>query len=436
MAEKTKRRKRRRGEWKARDFIAVLELPERLAEVLRLLLHLDKATWDFALARIRQGEAYREWAQPKGPGKGVRRFAAPCAELKVVQRAILDRFLRQISVHFCRHGNQLGSSIVTNAAHHAGFAKAVFSVDLIHAFPSVFRSRVRANLRGPLVHHLRQFAGTSFTEAPEELRSKLDKKKADRDSVLTELLRFDVDAMLEALVDLLVLHDRLPQGPPTSPRILDIVCMKLDKDVWELLAKGSTPLQRFRYTAWADDLTISSDDEIPEELRTAILDRIRLNGFIPHTREDKTKYFSRATGEVPVITGIAIHEDGRMTMVPRKVKQLRARLHYYLGILEWDEEARGVLAGTLGYIRQLYPRKVPSTMRKEVERVEARLGIERPAEPVAVEAPAAAPSQDGGNGHAEPPKAKRARKRAGGAKGGKKSGGRATETLEAPEAVP
>ncbi|MFH1099118.1 MAG: reverse transcriptase family protein, partial [Candidatus Uhrbacteria bacterium] len=389
---KTKRathRRRQRGEWKCRDFQAVLALPERLAMYLRLLLHLDKPTWDFCLDKLRQeharqaaynpaansgkpyrcGIAYRMEPRSKGKGRGVRWIAAPCEELKLVQRAILQRFLGSIPVHFCRHGNQRGASIVTNALHHVGFAKAVFSVDIINAFPSVFRSRIRANLRKPFAYVLRQFAGVTFPEAPESVRAKFETVE----DVPTFLREYDFDFLLEALVDLVCLHDRLPQGPPTSPRILDVVCMKMDEDIWGLLHASSTPLQSFRYTAWADDLTISSDDEIPEELRTAILGNMRDNGFIPHTREDKTKYFSPETGEVAVVTGIVLNRDGRLTMAPRKVNQLRARLYHFAELEAWDDAAFGVVAGTIGYIRQIYPKNPPSKLRAVVGRIEARM---------------------------------------------------------------
>lgn len=349
MADKAKKRKRqRRQEFKYQDFRVILDLPERLAEPLRLLLHLDKATWNFALDKIRQGKAYREWSKSKGKGKGRRYFAAPCADLKMVQRAILNRVLLAIGVHFARHGGQRGSSILTNVGHHVGFAKSVFSIDIVHAFPTVFRSRIKANLKKPFYFQLRQFGDEAFDEK--------DKKQ-----------------MLEALVDLMALHDRLPQGPPTSPRILDIVCAKMDRDIWTLLSRSGTPFQSYRFTAYADDLTISSDGEIPEELRLQVLKIIRANGFIPHTREDKTKYFSPETGEVPVVTGVVINRDGRLTMAPRKVNQLRARLHRFNGLKTWDQKTRGEVAGTIGYIRQLYPKRVPAKLKTEVEAAETRL---------------------------------------------------------------
>ena len=283
MVARKQKRRRRKEEFKFEDFRKILELPERLAVFLREWLHIDKVTWDFCLDRIRQHKAgqrpaYKEWSKSKGPGKGRRYFAAPCSELKVIQKAILDRILASTPVHCARHGNQRGSSIISNALRHSGFAKAIFSVDIVNAFPTVFRSRIKANLKKPFWFGLRQFAGVEFSAEDKEM-------------------------MLESLADLLAYHDRLPQGPPTSPRILDIVCMKMDTAIYALLAQNTTPFQEYRFTAWADDLTISTNGaEIPVELREGILKIIRENGFIPHTRADKTVYYSPETGKVPMVT--------------------------------------------------------------------------------------------------------------------------------------
>lgn len=352
MGKKKGQGRRRHGEWKFQeDFKAVLALPERLAQYLRLLLHLDVAMWTFCLDKLRQGAsvAYREYSLSKGPGKGVRRFAAPCDELKSVQKSILERFLHSIPVHFARHGNQRGCSILSNARHHAGFAKAVFEIDIVNAFPSVYRSRMRTNLHGRFVWALKMFQGIVFSEE-------------------------DVKQMVEALVDLVCLHDRLPQGPPTSPRLFDLVCMSLDSDVYGFLEMNATHFQGYRYTAYADNLTISSDGDMPQEIRDGLLEIIRKNGFFPHAREDKTKYYSKATGELPVITGIVIPREGdHLTMAPTKVNQIRARLYHALQQPAWNDEMRGQVAGTLGFVRQVYPDKLPSKLRKEVPAVEARL---------------------------------------------------------------
>lgn len=351
MAASVHRRRRRHTpkEWIYKDFESVLELPERLAQYLRLLLHLSTQEWDFCMDKLRQGAAYREWTESKGPGRGVRRFAAPCAELKGVQRKILNRFLSPIPVHFSRHGNQRGCGVKTNAEHHAGH-KHLFSIDIVNAFPSVYRSRIRANLRKPFKFALKQFAGQTF-EAEETKK------------------------MLESLVDLVCLHDRLPQGPPTSPRILDIVCCKMDMCLWELISTHSTPLQEYRITIWCDDLSISSGEEIPEEIRKAILAIIKKNGFLPHVRKDKTKYMGPSVGTTPIITGIVLAPDGRVTLAPDKLNQFRARINKLLGVLKTEpsKHVYGEISGTIGYLRHVYGDKFPSKVRAIVEKAQTEL---------------------------------------------------------------
>lgn len=374
MARRRRRRRHGRGEWTYRDFSCVLALPERLSELMREALHLEKADWDFCLDKIRQGVAYREWSVEKGRGKGRRYFAAPCPELKRVQRAILNQFLSQVAVHFSRHGNQKGSSIMSNVRRHAGFAKEVFSVDIVNAFPSVFRSRIRANLRAPFRAMMRQFKGVSFGEATIAVREQIPKTE----NVVALLRTYDLDFMLESLVDLVCYHDRLPQGPPTSPRILGVVCKGLDEKLYELCHGSSTPFQSYRITAWADDITISSDGEIPEELRDRILKTIHAHGFVPHTRKDKTVHYSPQTGRLPVVTGLVLAQDGRITIVPGKINLLRARLHQLLQKEEWDVSDCGKVAGELGYLLQVYQDvKLPSRIAKLAASARAKLDQEK-----------------------------------------------------------
>jgi len=381
MAES--KRRRRRKEWTYKNFGAVLALPDRLAHYLRLWFHISKADWDFMLDKLRQENAreaewktkpenkgkvykasgvaaYREWSKSKGRGKGRRYFAAPCPELKNVQRAILQRFLSQVTAHFIRHGGQVGSSILTNVEHHAGFAQTVFAVDIMNAFPSVYRSRVAAVLGKPFRFGLRQFQGVNFTD---EKREKCGG-------------RCEVHQMLDAVVDILVWKDRLPQGPPTSPRVFDIVCGKMDLGLYELVEANSNAFQSYRLTVWSDNVTLSSDGEIPVEVREKLVAVVRNNGFAVHTSDDKMVYYSPETGVVPIVTGLVIGRDGVITMAPNKVNQIRARLHGLDRYMTWDEKLRGEVAGLVGFVRQVYPRgsrKLPSKLREAMETVEARI---------------------------------------------------------------
>ena len=351
MAKKGKNKRGKRQKIVGDDFRVVLDVPERLVLLLLQFLHLTRANWSFLMDRIRQYKTdgtpvYTEWSKSKGRNKGRRYFAAPCDELKLVQKAILNRFLLSVPVHFIRHGGQRGSSILTNAETHAGFAKSMFVVDIINAFPTVFRSRIKANLRRAWLDHCRMFEGVELSEADKEM-------------------------MLEAIVDLVAWRDRLPQGPPTSPRVLDIVCLRMDEQLYELFYSHSTPFQSYRSTAYVAD-------SIPEELRSEALEIVRQNGFLPHTREDKTVYYSPETGRVPVALGLVIGRDGRITMAPYKVNQLRSRIYTLLTKKgELDDVSRGQLQGTIGFIRQVYPRKLPAKLRQIVEQAEWRLSAEK-----------------------------------------------------------
>lgn len=331
------------------DFSALLELPERLAHLLRLWFHLTKAEWDFMVDKVRQGKPYKEWSKSKGKGRGRRYFAAPCEELKMVQKAMLNQFLSQVPVHFSRHGGVKGSSILTNADHHTGFAKTVFAVDIVDAFPSVYRSRIRACLKKPFLFGLRQFASV-------------------------ELSNEDKEQLLEAIVDLLSYKDRLPQGPPTSPRIFEIVSGKTDMQLFDLVQRNSSAFQGYRLSIYADNITISSDDFMPDEFRKAVVRIIQKNGFHTHTRKDKMTYFSPETGTVPVITGLVITDDNRLLMHPNKVNQFRGALNTLLKFSIWDPSQKGKAAGIIGFIRQIYPpgKNIPSKLKKVFEEAQLR----------------------------------------------------------------
>jgi hypothetical protein len=301
-------------------------------------LHLGVDDWAFLADKVRQDELYTPHRISKGKGKGTRTIHEPCPELKRVQMAILRRMLEPTSVHHVRHGNQRGGSIVTNARMHLGNPH-VFSVDIQNAFPSVKRSRVRSNLRKPFNHGLKQFRGVEFSNE-------------------------DREAMLEAIVDIVTWQDKLPQGAPTSPRLLDIVSFDMDADLWQLCFEHCGIMRTMVYTAYVDDLVISSDEPISEEFRGRVLQIIRDKGFVPHTRPGKMEYFSPENGKVPVVTGIMVLPDGRIGIHPEKRKEIRSTLHELLQLPEWDDAAVGTVAGLIGYIRSVYgDNALPSDIR-------------------------------------------------------------------------
>ena len=370
-----KNRRRKRGPLKFDDFRA---LPfssgrDKLDQALQLIFQVEAGAWQACMSIIREEKKlyaawkddpenekktyrcstlYREWSKSKGPGKGWRHMAAPCPELKFVQRRILDHFLNEIHVHFSRHGFRRGSGIVSNAEHHLGM-RHMFNVDIVNAYPTTFRSRIKTVLKNPLMRKIAELRGMKFDEEEKTL-------------------------LLEALCDLVCLKDRLPQGPPSSPVILNICCYQLDKQLFELaMENANVGFVEMRLSVYADDITVSSNQPIPEKIRERVLEIIRENGYIPHTRKDKCHYYSPETGELPVVTGILLTPDGRMKLHPRKIAQYRAAFHQLSLKEDLSDEEVNRASGYLAAIRQVHPEKIPSKLIRPVAIIEAKIAAHR-----------------------------------------------------------
>lgn len=329
----------------ADNFRTLRVLSPRLAFFIATWFHVAKNDWDAMIACL-SASPYKEWSKSKGEGKGRRYFAAPCPELLLVQRATLNTFLSSVMIHSCRHGGAKGSSLVTNVQPHLG-SDHVFVLDIVNAFPSVYRSRVRACLRKPFEFGIKQFAGVTFTEGEKE-------------------------QMLEAIVDLLVWKDRLPQGPATSPRVFDIVCGKTDQELFELLQKSSNDEQGYRMTIWLDNITISSNKEISGNVRKQIVKVIKDNGFHVHNRPGKMEYYSEKSGKTPVVTGLVLSPSG-VTISPDKVNQMRGILHGLVKKPVWNDSEQAKAGGIIGYVKYIYGSEPPAKLKYLVGRVNAQL---------------------------------------------------------------
>lgn len=335
-----------------KTFEAVLGLPVRLAIIFRQVFRINKDDWDFCLDALRRGSAYRTWTRSKGRNKKGRPISSPIEPLMFVQRKILDNFLTSFRTHANRHSNTKGCSTVTALEMHVKKNLRVREIDLMNAFPTVKRSRIKGVLKGPFFKAIRkEFEGVEISDD-------------------------DLANMLEALADLLCLKDTLPQGTCSSPKLFDICCYAMDCALTKLLLENQTSFQKYTYTAIVDNLVFSSTDEIPQELVDAAMDIIRNHGFIPHTKPEKNRYYSPQTGTVPKLLGLVLTPDGSITMAPRKVNQFRARLYQYLKMSEWSDTIRAKVNGDLGYIKMIYPNKLPAKLRKYVSMIQERKAIE------------------------------------------------------------
>ncbi|MEK7452395.1 MAG: reverse transcriptase family protein, partial [Patescibacteria group bacterium] len=233
--------RKKKGEGKRNLPQAFLDLDVGLDHVFCELLRVDVAEWNATKALWESGNAWRIREIPKKSGKRV--LHIPSDPLKRMQRGILEQVLRTFPVHRCVHGAHPKTSVVTNARVHAGFGQAFYLLDLKNAFPSVKRERVSNYLLPKLIERI-----CEMTDENEK----------------------DAKKIACAILELLHVDDVLPQGFPTSPAVLNLVALPLDREISRLLKETSIGYE-FRYTRFVDDLTISTNRaDIPSELRDAI----------------------------------------------------------------------------------------------------------------------------------------------------------------------
>lgn len=242
--------------------------PSELAE--RLGVSLD----DLKNVPVR----YDEFSIAKRSG-GSRRIAAPCRELKQMQRRILRRLLRRLKAHPAAIGFERGESFVTNARRHEG-RTLIVRFDLRDFFPSIPARRVH-----------RYFRAIGWDRRSSRL--------------LTRLCTH---------------NGSLPQGAPTSPRLSNLVNYRLDARL-SGLAKSYGAL----YTRYADDLTFSFREDPGKDI-VGFMRLVRRivagEGYQVHRRK---KWDIRRRHQRQEVTGLVVNHRANLPRLTRR--WLRAVKH-------------------------------------------------------------------------------------------------------------
>lgn len=263
---------------------------ERLAELIGVALN------DLSALK----PEYHTYQIPKRSG-GVRTIVAPHPGLKEVQRRILRRVLRRLGTHPAATGFERGESIVSNARPHVGW-DVVIKLDLHDFFTSTSAARVRD-----------YFVAIGWQREAADLLTRL------------------------------VTHEgSLPQGAPTSPRLSNLLNVRLDA---RLAALADT--RNMNYTRYADDITFSGmaeaavktkrpnprdmQEEPPDADRTsrvndiihATTEIVREEGYRIHEHK-KLRIARRADRQV--VTGLVVND--RVNLPRAKRRWLRAVEHY------------------------------------------------------------------------------------------------------------
>lgn len=323
-------------------FNTFLGLSGKLLNFLASWIHVSYGDLVVAQQLFQNGKAYHEVQIPKNRNEK-RILYVPAEEIKLIQRHILNHILSYIPLHFSTYGCRTGVSFVTGAKKLTGFAHSLYSIDLRHAFPSVTRRRVEANINKPVCYQLAQFGIPLSTAETKQL--------------------------VDTILDLTVYRDSIPQGAPTSPVFLNICCRKLDREITNFLHRLSENTGVIhRYIRYVDDISIGSEipDGLSEKDRKKICQIVKESGF--HVHPDKEKYIPQlGKREVAEVTGVRIHLDGKLTLDKKVLNSYRTRLHAMTERAKAGDKSsqlNGEIHGLIGYIHQVYGEKLPSSLSK------------------------------------------------------------------------
>lgn len=266
-----------------------VKIPSELTDLGAFRTHLGLSEAEVKKIWWYRHRMYSHFNISKKAGK-VRTISAPDERLKGLQRRISTLLEGLYRPRNSVHGFVIKKSVKTNASSHAR-SRHVVNVDLKDFFPSISGKRV---------------AGL--------------------------LVSIGVDkAVSELIARICCVSGSLPQGAPSSPLISNMICLRLDIELFAF-----AKLTRCVYTRYADDITFSSfqpptglfegaippagnfDPELFSSLFRAIF---RENGF--EINPEKTHYANRSSRQI--VTGIKIN-DG-LNVDRRYIRNISAALH-------------------------------------------------------------------------------------------------------------
>lgn len=242
------------------------------AEVLALILGISpKLVYAMAHAPDRY---YRRFELPK-KGGGRREIATPRVFLKVVQRWILHNILYRQPLPEFVTGFVPNKGILANAQFHVG-RKYLLRLDLKDFFPTITLGRVKE-----------LYAGFGFPGSVSRFLARLS-----------------------------TLGGVLPQGAPTSPQVANLVFLPSDREISAIAEHAG-----LSYSRYADDLTFSSDEPIPESAVNEVRAVIKKARFA--INEEKVR--NAGPGQRLLTTGLVVNVKAHPMRTLRR--KLRARFY-------------------------------------------------------------------------------------------------------------
>lgn len=255
---------------------------------------------------------------------GKRQILQPSKELKVLQRWLLRNVLKDfpISEYSCAYSK--GDSIRKNAMCHKN-SKYMLHTDITNFFPSITRKML-----------------VDYFDKNRHIVNKLCISKED--------IKLILDVCLYK-------GEYLVVGSVASPKIANMIMYEFDEKLKEKL----DDLGKFNYTRYADDIVISANSFIDNQIINVIESLMLEYGF---TMNRKKTYFMNKKCKRQ-ITGVVIDNNlNKLTIGNKKYKEIERILYNYL---VKDEGNIDYITGYLAYIRE-----VNIEQYKQIERIYTR----------------------------------------------------------------
>lgn len=220
---------------------------------------------------------YKSYEIPKKSG-GFRTISQPARQLKAIQSWILRNILDKLYSSEHSYGFEKGSSILQNASPHIG-SNYILTLDLKDFFPSITANRVYTIFRS-----------------------------------------IGYNTKIAAILTNLCVHENsLPQGAPTSPKLANLICLKLDTRIY-----GYAGSRGMTYSRYADDITLSAQslkkiEKTKNFIETIIKDEnLELN---------QMKTMILGTKRKKEVTGLVLSDDS-VGIGREKYREIRSKLHH------------------------------------------------------------------------------------------------------------
>ena len=244
----------------------------------------------------------------KRHGRGKRLIAQPTAEIKLLQRWAVEKYVTQLPIHKAATAYRLGVSIKDHAAVHAA-NRYLLKLDFQDFFPSIL--------------------GTHFLM---HLKSHMKISEEDANLLMRLLFRFDRE-MQDYVLSI---------GAPSSPAVSNTVMYDFDNALTNFCKAHD-----IIYTRYADDLALSTSK--PKVLDDAFQFIKQLCREMPYPRlqlnDAKTVFTSKKHRRQ--LTGLILTNEGKPSLGREKKRLIRSMAHRFsLNQLPQDQilHLRGLLA--------------------------------------------------------------------------------------------